>query len=625
MSHYTREPAWDDLSPLIDEAIASLPDRYKVVILSHYFERQSHQSIAQNVGLARRTVTYRIQRGLELIRKRLKREGMFASAAHLGVLMESQILPLLPTSVSHGIGRLLISSSVAPSASNVSLLSTLSGGGWSMFAKISIAALVVTAPFVLWKTSSVADPPAAPVVSVQSPALNSAPTPPLDAPAATPPEPLLVATNQQDQESAPTEVAEAGATISGRIFKSPTGEPVVGQKVKLLDMSLLGESLDSAVVGETESKAGTGIYLFSLYPPGRYAVVMDIPKGWYLVAHSTSGQLFEMVEVLPSENQYVVDVELTQATATLTGTLLIGGKPAPDTSFDLSPFRSRCDEEDSPCVTDSAGRFRVDAIPPFEGDLQASIDHEDGSSRVSFLVPVWLAPNATSDVAFDFSWGTTSIEGGVYRQVDGKLKPLTGRWEVIYSRLEPDPETGVPTGNMESVRGETDADGTFLIESLKPGRISLTIYPSSGGSAKHRATFDIAAGVRYVKDFILGESAIKATVLNKPPTTRDFFLTLYQGNIDPFPVTPENVISTLLHFENIQIAMANGDRFEGLMPGTYTVIAASWPCPANAASARAMGEEFFYTFGVARAVVNITGYKQTVNVTLDNFRFVPRP
>jgi len=628
---HTETPSWDDISPLIDEAIAELPDRYKTVILAHFFERRSHQQISVAEDIARRTVSYRIQRGLKLIRKRLIRNGIYASVAHLGILLTSQPTFALPAMTSHWIGTLLVSLSTAPMASSPSLFATLTGGVNSMLMKIGIAAVIVATPLVLWKNqqpATEADPPAVQAPSPQQSAAVPARTAPQDPQPASPP-PLQLAANQQEQtnNNPPTETTEAGATISGRIYRSGSGEPLVGQLVSLVDLSLLRDTFEAATVAEVETEPGTGAYSFPSYPPGSYAIMIELPQGLYSAARPTSGQFFEQFQVKTSAEQHVFDIEVFEGTATLTGTLLIGGQPAPDTTFILRPFSTQC-TDDAPCVTDAAGRFSLDGLAPFEGDLSASISHEGGTRRGSLLVPVYLEANVTTDVTFDFAWGNTSIEGAVYRRVDGVLKSVQAGWNVIYRQVDSHPESGRPTGNIEGISGKTDTDGTFLIENLQPGRVSVDIFPDDGDTVRHRVSFDIASGVRYIKDFVLGDSIINVTALSIPASTESLYYSIFPGDVDPLPsstTTRDNFVQRFLHFDSLVIATTSDRTFKGLSPGTYTVIAASWPCEASAEAARAMGLEFIYTFGVARKVVNVSGYKQTVDVVLDDFHFVPRP
>ena len=145
-------------------------------------------------------MSHRIQRGLELIRKWLHREGLYAGAIHLGRLLESQTPPALPLVAGRGIGKVLISASATPAASS---LVYLTNGGLSMLAKLAIAALLVVTPYAIWKTSSPGpDQPAEAIAPAPS-----RPAPPAAVPAAETSNPVetptrtLIAANETDRKS----------------------------------------------------------------------------------------------------------------------------------------------------------------------------------------------------------------------------------------------------------------------------------------------------------------------------------------------------------------------------------------------------------------------------------------
>jgi len=61
-----------DLCAVVDEAIARLPDDLRVPLVAHFIEDKTHEVIAADLGVSRQTVTYRIGKGIERIRKRLQ-------------------------------------------------------------------------------------------------------------------------------------------------------------------------------------------------------------------------------------------------------------------------------------------------------------------------------------------------------------------------------------------------------------------------------------------------------------------------------------------------------------------------------------------------------------------------
>lgn len=82
-----RDIAQDELYRHIDEAIDELPDDLKTPLVAHYFEGQSHASIARALGVPRRTLSHRIARAVQHVGNTLKRRGVAASSVALGLAL----------------------------------------------------------------------------------------------------------------------------------------------------------------------------------------------------------------------------------------------------------------------------------------------------------------------------------------------------------------------------------------------------------------------------------------------------------------------------------------------------------------------------------------------------------
>ena len=79
-----------DLMALVDEAIDALPDDLRLPLIEHFLRQKSHQEVADGLGIPRRTVTYRINSGVEELRERLKRKGVAVPGAGLVLALEAQ-------------------------------------------------------------------------------------------------------------------------------------------------------------------------------------------------------------------------------------------------------------------------------------------------------------------------------------------------------------------------------------------------------------------------------------------------------------------------------------------------------------------------------------------------------
>jgi RNA polymerase sigma factor (sigma-70 family) len=82
--------AWRDLRPVLDEAIDSLPEKYRAPVVLCYLEGKTNQEAARELGCPKGTVAIRLKRARERLKQRLGRRGLVMPAALLGVLLASR-------------------------------------------------------------------------------------------------------------------------------------------------------------------------------------------------------------------------------------------------------------------------------------------------------------------------------------------------------------------------------------------------------------------------------------------------------------------------------------------------------------------------------------------------------
>ncbi|MBI2433570.1 MAG: sigma-70 family RNA polymerase sigma factor [Candidatus Hydrogenedentes bacterium] len=67
----------DEVLHAIDAAIAALPDKLRTPLLLHFLEGRTHEAIAAEAGLTRSTISYRIAKAIEQVRRQLARVCWF--------------------------------------------------------------------------------------------------------------------------------------------------------------------------------------------------------------------------------------------------------------------------------------------------------------------------------------------------------------------------------------------------------------------------------------------------------------------------------------------------------------------------------------------------------------------
>jgi RNA polymerase sigma factor (sigma-70 family) len=81
------EVTWTELRSVLDEAIAGLPEKYRAPLVLCYFQGKSYALAAQELGWAKGSLTRRIARGRELLRKQLVQRGITLSAGALATVL----------------------------------------------------------------------------------------------------------------------------------------------------------------------------------------------------------------------------------------------------------------------------------------------------------------------------------------------------------------------------------------------------------------------------------------------------------------------------------------------------------------------------------------------------------
>ena len=93
----TSEPAWDDLLPVLDEAMHRLGEKDRVAVLLRYFQNQSLKEVGARLGLSENAARMRVERALEKLRAQLARKGVTTTATALALALTGNAATAAPT------------------------------------------------------------------------------------------------------------------------------------------------------------------------------------------------------------------------------------------------------------------------------------------------------------------------------------------------------------------------------------------------------------------------------------------------------------------------------------------------------------------------------------------------
>ena len=93
----TEDLAWHELRPALDEEVNRLPRKYRDAVVLCYFQEKTYADVAKILGLAAGTVSSRLARARDILRKRLLRRGLTLSSSLLvGILSQQALSAAVP-------------------------------------------------------------------------------------------------------------------------------------------------------------------------------------------------------------------------------------------------------------------------------------------------------------------------------------------------------------------------------------------------------------------------------------------------------------------------------------------------------------------------------------------------
>ena len=99
-------PAWNDLAPVLDEALNELNDTDRQALLLRYFNDQTMRDLGASLGVSEDAAKMRVSRALEKLRARLGARGLGCGAVGLGTLLGQHAVEAAPAHVAANLAAL---------------------------------------------------------------------------------------------------------------------------------------------------------------------------------------------------------------------------------------------------------------------------------------------------------------------------------------------------------------------------------------------------------------------------------------------------------------------------------------------------------------------------------------
>lgn len=221
-----RLAAWREVESHVDAAIAALPDDQRAVVVGHFLEGRSHRELARTLGIGQRTVGYRIERGVDVVREHLRRAGVDVERTALAAWLVALPHEVAPPVVLTALGKIAVAGH-GTTAAAAAAVATI-GAAKATTVGLAAAALIAVAATIFALREG--PPPELP-----------SPSPSQTSPAARVPEPEPAVRDASGPgrvavpDTEPSRDAASLAKVTG-LVRTPDGEPVPAADVVLVEL-----------------------------------------------------------------------------------------------------------------------------------------------------------------------------------------------------------------------------------------------------------------------------------------------------------------------------------------------------------------------------------------------------
>lgn len=533
-----------EIQSLLSEILETLPDTLRLPIVLYYYHGMTQQEIAEVVGSSRSKVTKTIHKGLELLRARLRKEGI--RDAQLAVILLPRAAhwleppaALSAESVLSGMADSACATSGAIETAGTS--SSFVGAGGISVKKLAVAAIVLLGLFGLFFTVRVriGNPVAPP------PPTQAGPTFTEDIASAPPTEPIgeQPVVNSEANPSAMADAPAAARGLFGRVVSLYTQQPLEGVTVQLRKATRGAVTDDSPL--DTILTDARGEFRFEAGESGYYAIKALASDPWQSVLRETYVRG-------DSENR-MPDIELYRLG-------MIRGRVVQSPDREGIPglriqLVNALNRDWPETTTDAQGSFEFAGLTWTHYDLWIL-------ERNSFAVRVDLTRGETREIEIPFA--AAVLQGRIYRE----QQPY-GFAEV---RIYPE-GSDLDASQVCATR----LDGTYRLGGLAPGRYRIEATSQETSLKRQKAVEWVDVGEEGIaeNDLALPSGVLGGRVVDEQDTPASGALVLIRDSREDSPAA-----LALAPLREIRTHADGGFSVTGLPPGEY------WATALNASGQR---------------------------------------
>jgi RNA polymerase sigma factor (sigma-70 family) len=156
--------SWREVRAVVDEELGRVPAEARSAVVLCYLEGKTHEEAARQLGWSKSTLRRRLEKGRELLRKRLLARGLAPLAALTATLFaEGAASPVSALLLSRTLRAVASSTAVTPAVAALAEVGTgIPSAGTRKLAVVVLVAMSALTAIGLWACRGLADPPSKP-------------------------------------------------------------------------------------------------------------------------------------------------------------------------------------------------------------------------------------------------------------------------------------------------------------------------------------------------------------------------------------------------------------------------------------------------------------------------------
>ena len=137
---------WEQMSPLLDEALATLGETDRQAVLLRFFENKSLAEVGSRLGTGEDTARKRVSRALEKLHRYFSKHGVSSTTAAIAGAISSNSVQIAPVALAKTVTAVAVAKGAAASGSTLTLVQ----GSLKLMAWAKTKSIIIASATMIW-------------------------------------------------------------------------------------------------------------------------------------------------------------------------------------------------------------------------------------------------------------------------------------------------------------------------------------------------------------------------------------------------------------------------------------------------------------------------------------------